>query len=112
MQRRGTGASARYHVIRRRSDAPGGLGAVVWHTCSARCCLDVLNRLEIAPGEPVYTGGGEWREWVWSYLDAPLESDYRIHCEHCGKVLLDPFDPGVSLFGNRDRVPEPRSDSA
>ncbi|MFN8105894.1 MAG: hypothetical protein U0U69_15705 [Acidimicrobiia bacterium] len=100
----GKGAKARYHVIKRRRDTPNGLGAVVWHTCSARCCLDVLNRLDVAPGEHVYTGGGEWGEWVWSYLDEPLESDFRIHCEHCGTVLVDPFDPDLSIFGDHATV--------
>lgn len=102
MQRGGTGARTRYHVIKRRGSTRAGLDAILWHTCSARCCLDVLNRLEVAPNEHVYTGGGEWGEWVWSYLDEPLESDYRIHCEHCGRVLQDPFDVDMNLFGNRN----------
>lgn len=110
MQRRAIRMTARYHVIKRRGEAGAGLGAIVWHTCSARCCLDVLNRLDIAPGEHVYTGGGEWGDWVWSYLDEPLESDYRIHCEFCGIVLLDPFDPDVSLFGTRATPPATSKD--
>ncbi|MBX7161524.1 MAG: hypothetical protein K1X95_14640 [Acidimicrobiia bacterium] len=109
MRRRGIGAGTRYHVIKRRGDTRAGIDAVVWHTCSARCCLDVLNRLGVAPNEHIYTGGGEWGGWVWSYLDEPLESDFRIHCEHCGTVLRDPFDPDVSLFGEQrlDRAAEP-----
>ena len=64
--------------------------------------MEILNLFGVAPGEHVYTGGGEWREWIWGYTDEPHVPDYRVHCEFCGTVLHDPFDPEESLFSRRN----------